>query len=334
MWALSAAALLDPVPAPLGLLRQNLPQKVADTTIAALCWLGSKEHPFIFWEDASRSYQPTPFGRAVLASGLPPQQCLLLKASAAAVAGCAGGARLLGGLNVREGPLAPLCGTACCHDYHWAASAAPVPLAALPSSLRPASAAPCPDAFFLIPHTLLLAAPAPRLAALAPPFSPASSSTRLWRPLPHLHPPASPRWQEDLARARQSFVMTTELHLTYLCVPLNDLVASLDWKKFDVMLNSLTVRWPGAVGRRAGLAWHGALAVAWHVTLAARLPGWRGGGSGGALSPTSSCCAVFCQCGRDVVKLTLKCRVCPIGIGCRVLRPPWPPRLEWTAASP
>jgi hypothetical protein len=59
-----------------------LPQKVADTTIAALRWLGSKEHPFIFWDDASRTYQPTPFGRAVLASGLPPQQCLLLKASA------------------------------------------------------------------------------------------------------------------------------------------------------------------------------------------------------------------------------------------------------------
>jgi hypothetical protein len=37
-------------------------------------------------------------------------------------------------------------------------------------------------------------------------------------------------------------VLTTELHLTYLCVPVTDSIASLDWKKFDVMLNSLTVR--------------------------------------------------------------------------------------------
>jgi hypothetical protein len=47
--------------------------------------------------------------------------------------------------------------------------------------------------------------------------------------------------QEDLARARQSFVLTTELHLTYLCVPVNDTVAFLDWKKFEVMLGTLTV---------------------------------------------------------------------------------------------
>jgi hypothetical protein len=47
--------------------------------------------------------------------------------------------------------------------------------------------------------------------------------------------------QEDLARARQSFVMTTELHLTYLCVPVNEALAFLDWKKFEVMLGTLSV---------------------------------------------------------------------------------------------
>ena len=56
-----------------------LPQKVADTTIAALRWLGARDHTFIYWDDASRTYQPTPFGKAVLASGLPPEQCLVLK---------------------------------------------------------------------------------------------------------------------------------------------------------------------------------------------------------------------------------------------------------------
>ncbi len=36
---------------PLARLLASLPssQKVADTTIAALRWLGAKEHPFIFW---------------------------------------------------------------------------------------------------------------------------------------------------------------------------------------------------------------------------------------------------------------------------------------------
>ncbi|EFN55218.1 hypothetical protein CHLNCDRAFT_52598 [Chlorella variabilis] len=99
-------------------------QKVADTTIAALRWLGARDHTFIYWDDASRTYQPTPFGKAVLASGLPPEQCLVLK--------------------------------------------------------------------------------------------------------------------DDLARARQSFVMTTELHLTYLCVPVTESLAFLDWKKFEVMLGTLS----------------------------------------------------------------------------------------------
>jgi hypothetical protein len=54
--------------------------------------------------------------------------------------------------------------------------------------------------------------------------------------------------QDDLARARQSFVMTTELHLTYLCVPITETVG-LDWKRFENMLGTLQVRdW-------AGLAW-------------------------------------------------------------------------------
>jgi hypothetical protein len=48
--------------------------------------------------------------------------------------------------------------------------------------------------------------------------------------------------QDDLARARQSFVMTTELHLTYLCVPITETVG-LDWKRFENMLGTLQVRW-------------------------------------------------------------------------------------------
>ncbi|PRW44411.1 helicase and polymerase-containing TEBICHI isoform X1 [Chlorella sorokiniana] len=98
-------------------------QKVADTTIAALRWLGAKEHPFIFWDETSRTFQPTPFGKAVLASGLPPEDCLVLK--------------------------------------------------------------------------------------------------------------------DDLERARRSFVMTTELHLTYLCVPPAQAVAYLDWGRFQNALGTL-----------------------------------------------------------------------------------------------
>lgn len=54
-------------------------QKVAETTIAALRWLGARDHTFIYWDEQSRTYQPTPFGKAVLASGLPPETCLVLK---------------------------------------------------------------------------------------------------------------------------------------------------------------------------------------------------------------------------------------------------------------
>ncbi len=63
--------------------RTNLPcpaqQKVKADTIEALKWLGSREHPFIYWDDQSKTYQPTPFGKAVLASGLAPEVCLVLK---------------------------------------------------------------------------------------------------------------------------------------------------------------------------------------------------------------------------------------------------------------
>lgn len=63
--------------------RTNLPcpaqQKVKADTIEALKWLGSREHPFIYWDDQSKTYQPTPFGKAVLASGLAPEICLVLK---------------------------------------------------------------------------------------------------------------------------------------------------------------------------------------------------------------------------------------------------------------
>lgn len=52
---------------------------MADTTIAALRWLGDRQHTFIYWDAASRTYQPTPFGKAVLASGLAPEVCLVLK---------------------------------------------------------------------------------------------------------------------------------------------------------------------------------------------------------------------------------------------------------------
>jgi hypothetical protein len=67
-------------------------QKVAETTIQALRWLGARDHTFIYWDDASRTYQPTPFGKAVLASGLPPEVCLILKVGwlLAVVALCCG----------------------------------------------------------------------------------------------------------------------------------------------------------------------------------------------------------------------------------------------------
>lgn len=94
-------------------------------------------------------------------------------------------------------------------------------------------------------------------------------------PLPAhaLHPSPKPvdsapaRCQDDLARARQSFVMTTELHLTYLCVPVGAGVAYLDWARFQNMLGTLTVRALGAPWLRRMRGW---LAVCSAVTTASR----------------------------------------------------------------
>ena len=44
--------------------------------------------------------------------------------------------------------------------------------------------------------------------------------------------------QADLARARASFVMTTELHLTYLCVPATEEGLAPSWKLlYDIASN-------------------------------------------------------------------------------------------------
>ena len=52
-------------------------QLVSSTTIAALKWLGSNGRMgFLYWDADTRTYQPTDFGKAVLASGLPPEQCV------------------------------------------------------------------------------------------------------------------------------------------------------------------------------------------------------------------------------------------------------------------
>ena len=53
--------------------------------------------------------------------------------------------------------------------------------------------------------------------------------------------------------------MTTELHLTYLCVPITETVG-LDWKRFENMLGTLQVR---------GFGWGGA---GWPGWLAAQVP--------------------------------------------------------------
>ncbi len=54
---------------------------MADTTRAALRWLCAKEQALIYWDQSSETFQPTDFGKAVLASGLPPETCLVLKVS-------------------------------------------------------------------------------------------------------------------------------------------------------------------------------------------------------------------------------------------------------------
>ena len=147
-------------------------QKVTATTIAALEWLVKQR--ISYWDKASATYQPTPFGKAVLASGLPPEDCLVLKVGLACCAGRA--------------------------PWSWA-------------GVRTAASR----------HLCWQAAPA---GCLQP-------------------APACPSLQRDLEKARESFVLTTELHLTYLCVPANQTVAFSDqdaWLRFQNMLGTLTVR--------------------------------------------------------------------------------------------
>lgn len=55
--------------------------------------------------------------------------------------------------------------------------------------------------------------------------------------------------RSDLARARESFVLTTELHLTYLCVPPTESLAPR-WDVLYALLNKLQVG--GGEGRCAG----------------------------------------------------------------------------------
>lgn len=47
--------------------------------------------------------------------------------------------------------------------------------------------------------------------------------------------------QADLEKARESFVMTTELHLTYLCVPVMEDIAP-DWGRFYETVSRLQAR--------------------------------------------------------------------------------------------
>lgn len=56
--------------------------------------------------------------------------------------------------------------------------------------------------------------------------------------------------RRDLERARQSFVLTTELHLTFLCVPVTEAL-TVDWMRFCNMMGGLQVG-AGSGGRRAG----------------------------------------------------------------------------------
>ena len=46
--------------------------------------------------------------------------------------------------------------------------------------------------------------------------------------------------RNDLERARLSFVLTTELHLTFLCVPVTEAL-NVDWMRFCNMMGGLHV---------------------------------------------------------------------------------------------
>ena len=158
-------------------------QVVSETTLAALHWLAGRKkeenrHQFIYWDRDTDTWKPTAFGRAVLASGLPPKECIELKARARwARRACGGWGRR--GRGAGSG-----------------GSAAPAERSAWGAGFAIGTAR----------------APSPPL----------------------------PRLQEDLERARESFVLTTELHLTYLCVPITT-VLPMDWKRLARILGHLNV---------------------------------------------------------------------------------------------
>ena len=198
---------LSCVPPPPPFPSPSLPltlQTVADTTRSALRWLGDPAHTFIFWDKVSSTFQPTPFGKAVLASGLPPELCLVLKVSEGS-----------GAVRVLVGEEPPSMGPVRPEMVEWAA------LTGLLS--RIARVTPCCAALHCAALRCLRASV------------------------------GGPAAQKDLEKARESFVMTTELHLTYLCVPITESVGLAtvhDWRSFQTMLGTLGVRGAGWGPRR------------------------------------------------------------------------------------
>lgn len=49
------------------------------------------DHQFVRWDAAARQFESQPLGKAVLASGLSIEHCLLMKVGVAAVCLCGGG---------------------------------------------------------------------------------------------------------------------------------------------------------------------------------------------------------------------------------------------------
>lgn len=107
--------------------------------------------------------------------------------------------------------------------------------------------------------------------------------------------------------------MTTELHLTYLCVPVTETLAQLDWKRFEAMLSTLTVR---QRYRRAGCST-----------------------TRGAQYPPSVEASALCMLVRHHMQLNpagppgLPSPNASLPGPCRPQRPLWPPRWASTAAS-
>lgn len=56
---------------------------VVQTTKEALQWLGHRDQGFIFWDSTTGTYQPSPLGRAAVASGLPPELCMQIRSDLA-----------------------------------------------------------------------------------------------------------------------------------------------------------------------------------------------------------------------------------------------------------